>query len=368
MLYLDANATEPLRPAARDAALQAMETLGNPSSIHQSGRAARRILEDSRESLAGQLHARPQDIVFCSGATEANALAIHALGTGRPVLFGATEHDAIRAAAPAGIEIPVQPSGVFDPAALEALLRRHPAALVCLMAANNETGVLHDIAQAAKLCAAHGALLHVDAVQAASRAREDWLALGAASFAISGHKAGGPMGAGALILSPAYAGRIIPLIKGGGQEQNRRGGTPSLPAIAGMAAALAAPYDGARIAAQRDEIEAFCVSLGAIAAGRGAPRLPNTTCLALPGVRADTQLIALDIAGIAVSAGSACSSGKLGPSHVLTAMGFGPARNAIRISLPWNTPEEAVKTFARAYQAMASRALRDQKLGVTEAA
>jgi len=368
MLYLDANATEPLRPEAREAALLAMETSGNPASIHQPGRAARRILEDSRESLANQFNARPQDIVFTSGATEANALAIHTLGARRAILAGATEHDAIRAAAPAGIEIPVLASGVFDADALETLLRRHPGALVCLMAANNETGALHDIAQAANLCAAHGALLHVDAVQAASRAARDWLALGAASFAISGHKAGGPMGAGALIFAPAHAERTTPLIRGGGQEQNRRGGTPSLPAIAGMAAALAAPYDTGRIAAQRDEIEAFCITLGAIAAGRGAPRLPNTTCLALPGIRADTQLIALDMAGIAVSAGSACSSGKLGPSHVLTAMGFCAAPNAIRVSLPWNTPEDGAKMFTLAYQTMASRALRDQKVGVTEAA
>jgi cysteine desulfurase len=368
MLYLDANATEPLRPEARAAALAAMETLGNPSAIHHPGRAARRILEDSRESLANRFNARPQDIVFCSGATEANALAIHALGAARPILFGATEHDAIRAAAAAGIEIPVLANGMFDPDALETLLNRHPGALVCLMAANNETGVLHDIAAAAKICAAHGALLHVDAVQAAGRARQNWLAMGATSFAISGHKAGGPMGAGALFLAPAHAERTTPLIAGGGQEQNRRGGTPSLPAIAGMAAALAAPYDSARIAAQRDEIEAFCKNIGAIPAGRNAPRLPNTTCLALPGIRADTQLIALDIAGIAVSAGAACSSGKLGPSHVLTAMNFCAPANAIRVSLPWNTTETAVKTFSGAYQAMARRVLRDQKVTVSETA
>jgi cysteine desulfurase len=148
----------------------------------------------------------------------------------------------------------------------------------------------------------------------------------------------------------------------------RRGGTPSLPAIAGMAATLAAPYEAGRIAAQRDEIEAFCIRLGAIAAGCDAPRLPNTTCLALPGVRADTQLIALDLAGVAVSAGAACSSGKLGPSHVLTAMEFCSPANAIRVSLPWNAPENAVNVFTRAYQVMAARALRDQKVGVTEAA
>jgi len=370
MLYLDANATEPLRPAAREAALRAMDALGNPSSIHQAGRAARRILEDARELLANRFNARPQDIVFCSGATEANALAIHALGAGRPILFGATEHDAIRAAAPAGIEIPVLPSGLVDPAVLEGLLKQNPGALVCLMAANNETGVLHDIAAGARLCAAHGARLHVDAVQAAGRCPADWLGLGAASFAISGHKAGGPMGAGALFFAPEHAERISPVQKGGGQERGWRGGTPPLPAIAGMAAAFEAVYNSAAIATQRDEIEAFCAGLGAMALGQDAPRLPNTLCLALPGVRADTQLIALDMAGIAVSAGAACSSGKLAASHVLTAMGCASPRasQAIRVSLPWNAPENAAQIFTHAYHAMASRALRDQKLGVTEAA
>ena len=370
MLYLDANATEPLRPAARDAALHAMDTVGNPSSIHRQGRAARRILEDARESLASRFKSRPQDIVFCSGATEANALAIHALGAGRPILFGATEHDAIRAAAASGIEIPVTPTGLIDPAVLNTLLAQNPGALVCLMAANNETGVLHDIETAAKICAAHGALLHVDAVQAAGRCAADWLALGAASFAISGHKAGGPMGAGALFFAPQHAERAAPLQKGGGQEMGRRGGTPSLPAIAGIAASFESPYDSAAIAAQRDEIAAFCTRLGAVVIGQGAPRLPNTICLALPGVRADTQLIALDMAGIAVSAGSACSSGKLAASHVLTAMGFRAALagQAIRVSLPWNAPATAAQIFAKAYEAMAARALREQKSGVTQAA
>lgn len=358
MLYLDANATEPLRPAARDAALAAMG-LGNPSSIHAAGRIARRVLEESRESIARIFQAKPADVIFCSGATEANALAIHALAAGRPILIGATEHDAVRAAAPAATVIPVLADGMGDLSALEALLEQHPGALVCLMAANNETGVLHPIAEVGRLCATHGALLHVDAVQAAGRYREDWLGMGAASFAISGHKFGGPAGAGALILGE---GRVVtPDLRGGGQESNRRGGTPALPAIAGMAAALSQPYDDENIAKYRTELEAFCVSLGAIAIGGAAPRLPNTTCLAFPGLRADTQLIALDMAGIAVSAGAACSSGKLGPSHVLEAMGQGAlAGQAIRISLPWNVTADAVPIFRRAYAAMIKQWLRAQ--------
>lgn len=357
MLYLDANASEPLHPAARDAALAAMAQAGNPSSIHAAGRRARRVLEEAREAVATTFNARPQDIVFTSGATEADALAVHALGAGRPVLVGATEHDAIRAAAPDATPIPVTEAGLVDPAVLEALLQAHPGALVCLMAANNETGVLHDLATAGELCRRHGALLLVDAVQAATRARADWLALGAAGFTLSGHKASGPMGAGALVLAPAQAEKLTPLIKGGGQEQGRRGGTPPLPAIAGMAAAIVQPANP-QIAAWRDEIAAFCESLGAMLIGKAAPRLPNTLCLALPGIRAETQLIALDMAGIAVSAGSACSSGKVARSHVLLAMGQGErAGQAIRISLPWNATAEAAPQFCAAYEAMARRAL-----------
>jgi cysteine desulfurase len=364
VIYLDANATEPLRSAARDAAIAAM-AVANPSSVHQPGRQARRILEDARESLAAKLRARPQDIVFTSGATEANALAIHALGQGRPVVIGATEHDAIRAGAPDAVILPVLSSGLIDPERLAAALKTHPGALVCLMAANNETGVLHDIATVGRLCAEAGALLHVDAVQAAFRAPQDWLALGAAAFAISGHKAGGPMGAGALVLAPAQAEKLAPLIAGGGQELGRRGGTPPLPAIAGMAAAFNA--GSADLTAYRDEIAAFCEARGAIVVGKAAPRLPNTLCLAYPGLRADTQLIALDIAGFAVSAGSACSSGKVAQSHVLLAMGLGElAGQAIRVSLPWNTEASQIPAFNAAYAAMLARALHGGSPATTE--
>jgi cysteine desulfurase len=353
-VYLDANATEPLRPASRAAVIAALE-LGNPSSIHTPGRAARRALEEARERVAGYFGARPAQVIFCSGATEANALAIAGPGRGGPILVGATEHAAVREAAADGIDIPVDAHGAVDLPALEALLRDHPGALVCLMAANNETGVLHDLPAAARLCALHGARLHVDAVQAVARTALDWQALGAASLAISGHKIGGPMGAGALILGPGLD--IAPSLRGGGQEQGRRGGTPALPAIAGMAAALGAAYDTARISAMRDAIEAAAVAAGAVVMGAGAPRLPNTSCLALPGVRAETQLIALDLAGFAVSAGAACSSGRLAGSPVLAAMGQGAlAAQSLRISLPWNVADDIVPAFTAAYAAMAQRA------------
>ncbi len=354
-LYLDANATEPLRPAARAAALAAMEVGGNPSSVHAAGRAARRILEDAREVVAARFGAQPQQVVFTGGGTEANALALRGLATGRRVLVGATEHPAVLAAAPGAAVLPVLADGTLDLAALEAALAAGGPALVALMAANNETGVLHPLAAAAELCRRHGALLHVDAVQAAGRVAVP-SADGAVwdSMALSGHKLGGPCGAGALLLRPGLD--LVPLIAGGGQERGRRGGTEPLPAIAGLAAALAeaTPTTAVRLAVLRDAIEA-CAG-GAVVAGAGAARLPNTTCLVLPGVAAETQVIALDLAGLRVSAGAACSSGKVARSPVLQAMGFGEAAGCgIRISLPWNAPEEAAERFLVAWAAMRDR-------------
>ncbi|HUA77252.1 MAG TPA: aminotransferase class V-fold PLP-dependent enzyme [Acetobacteraceae bacterium] len=357
MTYLDANAAEPLRPAARDAVLDALGQVGNPSSVHAPGRAARRILEEARETLSHLFGARPADLVFTSGGTEADAAALHTLSSGRRVIIGATEHDAVRAAAPDAAILPVDRSGVADLAALEAMLAEGPPALVALMLANNETGVLHPIAEAGRLCRRFGAFLHVDAVQAAGREKIDFSALGAASLALSSHKLGGPAGAGALLLSPEAADRFRPLIEGGGQERGRRGGTQPVAAIAGFAAAaraaLAAP---ARLGPLRDEAEQAARAAGAVVLGAGAPRINNTTALALSGVKAETQVIALDLAGIAVSAGAACSSGKVAESHVLRAMGAGPlAGQAIRVSLPWNAAASDVRHFATAYAEMAAR-------------
>ena len=364
MTYLDANASEPVRPAARAAVLAALDVAGNPASVHGAGRAARRLLETAREQVAACFGALPSGVVFTSGGTEADALAIHGLGAGRRLIVGATEHDAVRAAAPlaagGAVVLPVDREGVADLGTLAALLAEGPA-LVCLMLANNETGVLHPVAAAAALCRAHGARLHVDAVQAAGRVAIELGALGADSMAISGHKLGGPQGAGALLLAGDLA--LAPLLGGGGQERGRRGGTPALPAIAGMAAAagaaVAALGDQHRLAGLRDRIEAAALGAGAVVMGAGAERLGNTTCLALAGVRADTQVIALDLAGFQVSAGAACSSGKVAASHVLAAMGMGAlAGVAVRVSLPWNVTAEDVLRFAAAYVEMAGRLVR----------
>jgi cysteine desulfurase len=355
-IYLDANASEPLRPEARDAIVQSLAHVGNPASIHAAGRAARRLLEDARATVAACVGAAPADLVFVSGGTEANATAIAALSAGHRILIGATEHDAVRAAAPDAALLPVHPDGTIDLGALERALAAQPPALVCLMLANNETGVLHPMAEVAALCRAHGARLHIDAVQALGRIPLDRAALGADTLALSAHKLGGPQGAGGLVLAPGLY--LPPLIAGGGQERGRRGGTPPLPAIAGFAAAVSAATGAAHLAPLRDRLEQAALAAGAVLCGTG-PRLPNTACLALPGLRAETQVISLDLAGIAVSAGAACSSGRVTESRVLAAMGLGPlAGCAIRVSLPWNTEDSHIDAFIAAYTDMAHRLAR----------
>ena len=356
MTYLDANATEILRPEARAAVLAALDGGGNPSSVHAAGRDARRRLETARESIAARFGGRAADLVFTSGGTEADVLAVHALGAGRRLIVGATEHDAVRGATRGAAVLAVDGVGVADLEALRCLLAEGGPALVCLMLANNETGTMQPVAEAGRLCRQAGALLHVDAVQAAGRVAVDFGALGADSMAISSHKMGGPQGAGALLVAPTLSAGLAPLIAGGGQERGRRGGTPPLPAIAGFAAAARVADGAAALAALRDAAEQGAVAAGAVVMGAGAPRLPNTTCLALPGVRAETQVIALDLAGVQVSAGAACSSGKVARSHVLDAMGAGAlAGEAIRVSLPWCAGQADVAAFLLAYRIMAAR-------------
>jgi len=329
--------------------LSVLDSVGNPSSVHGAGRAARRVLEAARAAVAERFAARRLGVVFTAGGTEANALAIRGLGRDRPLLVGATEHAAVLAAAPGATVIPVLRDGRVDLDALRGLLAAQPRALVCLMAANNETGVLHPLAAAAAICRDNDALLHVDAVQGARLG----LDLVGDTMAVSGHKLGGPMGAGALVLRPGL--EIPALIAGGGQERGRRGGTEPLPAIAGLAAAWPEPGEAARLAALRDRIEAG-LSSDVIIAGREAPRLPNTSLIVLPGAAAETQVIALDLAGVAVSAGAACSSGKVAQSPVLAAMGYGElAGCGIRVSLPWDAPEDAPERFLAAWAAMRAR-------------
>ena len=354
MIYLDANATEPLRPEARSAMLAAFDLTGNSSSVHRPGRTARALVEDARDALATRFGGQARNLIFVSGGTEADTLAIRALGRERRLIIGATEHDAIRAAEPGATVLPVGRDGVADLDALRHALAEGPPALVCLMLANNETGVIHPIAEAAALCRLAGAHLHVDAVQAAGRIPASLAELGCHSLAVSSHKLGGPSGIGALLVTPEL-GHFPALIPGGGQERGRRGGTLPTALIAGFAAA-AACTPRTDLATLRDRAEAAARDAGAIVCGGNAPRLPNTTCLALPGIRADTQVIALDLDSVAVSAGAACSSGKVATSHVLAAMGLGAlAGEAIRVSLPWNATEADIDAFITAYQRMAAR-------------
>ena len=355
MPYLDANAAEVLRPEARDAVVAALELTGNPSSVHRAGRTAWGLLENAREVIALHFGARSGQVVFTSGGSEADAAAVYGLGAGRRVIVGATEHDAVRSATPGTAVLAVDSDGVADLEVLRRWLEGGGPALVCLMLANNETGTIQPVAEAAALCRAAGALLHVDAVQGPGRMPVDLAALGAHSLAISAHKLGGPKGVGALLLAPEITS-FPALIAGGGQERGRRGGTPALPAIAGFAAAVRTLAPMPHLAILRDRIESAATRLGARVLGGGGARLGNTTCLALPGIRADAQVIALDLAGFAVSAGAACSSGKVAESHVLRAMGVGElAGQAIRVSLPWNATERDVTDFIAAYAQVAER-------------
>ncbi len=366
--YLDCNATAPLRPEARDAMRAAMELGGNPSSVHRMGRLARRTLETAREQVADLAGVHAGEIVFTSGGTEANAMAIagaaRAGKIGR-ILVSAIEHACVPAAAEAtGLPVttlPVTPDGTLDLAALDAALADNETpALVCVMAANNETGVIQPIGDIAETARRHGARLHVDAVQAAGKIAMSDCAL-AGTLALSAHKFGGPQGVGALVLREPEG--FAPVTGGGGQELRRRAGTENVIGIAGFGAAAEAASRCANTGRLRDEAERRAASIAAATghtlkiAGEGAPRLPNTACLAFAGLRAETLVMALDLSGVCVSAGSACSSGKVTRSHVLDAMGYDAtlAEGAIRVSFGWANTMDDVERFATALETALNR-------------
>jgi cysteine desulfurase len=351
--YLDWNATAPLRPEAAAAMRDAMEHWGNPSSVHRRGRAARRAVEAARDQIAALC---PGDVTFTSGGTEANHLAL--FGTGRKrVLVSAIEHGSVLQAVLEAERIPVDGNGIVDLAALDRLLADGPPALVSVMLANNETGVIQPLAQIVAIAHARGALVHTDAVQAAGRIALD---VGADVLTLSAHKIGGPQGIGAVVSRVELA----PLIRGGGQERGRRAGTENLVGIAGFAAAVEAALsvehslgkgEVDRVRSLRDRLEAALP--GAVIVGAEAPRLPNTSAVGMPGMPAETQVIAFDLAGVMVSAGAACSSGKVGPSHVLAAMGLDPgiADSTIRVSLGWTTTEADIDHFIDTWAALRTR-------------
>jgi cysteine desulfurase len=354
--YLDHNATTPLRPEALAAVAAALAEPGNPSSVHGHGRRARARVEAARRALAARLAVAPDRIAFTSGGTEANHLAL--LGLPGPRLVCAVEHPSVLDAVPAAPRVPVDREGRLDLDALADLLDRHRPALVSLMLANNETGVLQPVRAAADLARARGALLHCDAVQGLGRLPFTLDSLGADLLTVSAHKLGGPPGVGALVLREGGV-EPRPLQRGGGQERGRRAGTENVPGIAGFGASLILATDWSVIERLRDRLEAGVRALSpdAVVAGAGAERLPNTSCILAPGLPAETRLMALDLAGVAVGSGAACSSGKVGPSHVLAAMGVPSdlARCAVRVSLGWDSGEADVDRFLEAWAETARR-------------
>lgn len=385
-IYLDWNATAPLRPAARAAMLAVLDQVGNASSVHAEGRAARHLVETAREQVAALVGAEPRNVIFTSGGTEANALALTPTldrGSDRQprdrLLISAIEHPSVRSGgrfpAQAIEEIAVTPDGVVDLAALagrlKALAGQGARVLVSIMHANNETGVLQPVLAAAELVRAAGGLLHVDAVQTVGRIHINIKQLGADLLTLSGHKLGGPQGTGALVKA-SEALHLEPLIKGGGQERGGRAGTENVAAIAGLGAAAKAAREelaaeGARMAALRERLEAGLAAIAAetVIFGQKAERLPNTTLFAVPGCRAETVLISLDLEGIAASSGSACSSGKVTASHVVKAMGVGPelGAGAVRLSLGRDTTEAEIEGFLIAWRKLVSRLSKGVKRG-----
>jgi cysteine desulfurase len=375
--YLDYNATAPLRVEVREAVIEALSLYGNPSSVHAEGRAARAAIETARAKVARLANARPEDVIFTSGGTEANALALAAqAGEAWHCYMSAVEHPSVlsggRFYRETTTTIPVTSDGVMDLNGLTRELEKHRPGgwrpFVSLMAANNETGAIQPVPDAAKIVHEAGGLLHSDAAQAAGRVPLDLSALGTDMLSLSAHKIGGPKGVGALVLRERVS--VEPLIKGGGQERRRRAGTENVAGIVGfgVAADLAAAdlAKTAEIAKLRDELEtrALAMAPDAVVLSARVPRLPNTTCLAVPGAKAETLVIGLDLAGVAVSSGSACSSGKVETSHVLSAMGVQPelAQGAIRVSLGFATSNTDIQSFLRAFGELVKRLKQSRKV------
>lgn len=364
--YLDYNATAPLCPEAREAMIAALDYTGNPSSVHADGRLVRGIIETAREQVAALIKAKPSEIVFTSGATEANAWAM--AQDFDSIFVAGIEHNSILAPVRAGrariIDVPVGSDGLVQVERIaHDVLKRGDLghAAVTLQMANNETGVIQPVLELAQFAFEHGLVMHTDAVQAAGRIAIDFSELPVTTLSLSAHKMGGPRGIGALAIRDHVD--LTPFIRGGGQERKRRAGTENVAAIAGFGAAAvaarAALDDIARVARLRDRFEQAIqvVAPETLIIGADLPRIANTSCLALPGRTAESLVIKLDLAGISVSAGSACSSGKVGASHVLTAMGLAPdiTRSAVRVSIGRETTEHELAAFTAVWKSIATK-------------
>jgi cysteine desulfurase len=369
-VYLDWNATTPLRPEARQAMQAAWQLSGNPSSVHAEGRQARRLVEEARATVAEAVGGQPRNVVFTSGGTEANALALSpglrrapGLAVER-LLVSAIEHASVLAGGRFPLEaiatVGATRSGLLDLDRLRAALEGGPPALVSVMLANNETGAIQPVAEAAGIVHGFGGLLHVDAIQAFGKIPMNINTIGADLVTLSAHKIGGPKGVGAVILAEGVSG-LDPQLRGGGQEFGRRAGTENVAGIAGFGAAVKAAMAGlegdtTRLESLRSRLESgLRQAQGVIIFSELASRLPNTTLFTVPGLRAETAVIGFDLAGVAVSSGSACSSGKVQPSHVLQAMGAGSelAQGAVRLSLGWSTSEADIDRCLEAWRKLA---------------
>jgi cysteine desulfurase len=378
-IYLDWNATTPLRDEARRAMVDALDLPGNASSVHAEGREARRWIEGARAAVANAVGAPPRNVVFTSGGTEANALAL-APGLRRDgaplverLVVSAIEHASVLAGGrfpqAAIASIGVTREGIVDLGHLRELLGDRPPALVSIMLANNETGAIQPIAKAAEIVHAAGGLLHVDAVQAFGKIPFEMSGLGADLLTLSAHKIGGPKGIGALVLADGLTGPE-PLLRGGGQELSRRAGTENVAGIAAFGAAATAAIPG--LASESGRLQGLQKRLedglrrltpGTIVFSSSVQRLPNTTLFTIPGLRAETAVIGFDLAGIAVSSGSACSSGKVQPSHVLQAMGFDRdiGQGAVRLSMGWSTQDADIDRCLEAWRSLSGRLLKGQR-------
>jgi cysteine desulfurase len=374
-VYLDWNATTPLRPEARAAMAAAWDLSGNPSSVHAEGRVARRLVEDARAAVAAAVGAEPRNVVFTSGGTEANSLALTPglrRNSGFPInrlVVSAIEHASVLTGGrfpQAAIEtLRVTKSGVVDLDHLREILAAGPPALVSVMSANNETGALQPVAEVVEIVHRAGGLLHVDAVQTFGKISFDINEIKVDLISLSAHKIGGPKGVGAVVLCEGLVG-LEGLIRGGGQEQGRRAGTENVAGIVGFGAAVKAAMasrddDMNRVEKLRNRLEiGLRQTRGVFVFSENVPRVPNTTLFTVPGLKAETAVIGFDLEGIAVSSGSACSSGKVQPSHVLEAMGFGPepAKGAVRLSLGWSTTEADIDCGLEAWRKLASALLK----------
>jgi cysteine desulfurase len=377
-VYLDWNATSPLRAEARRAMSEALDLNGNASSVHAEGREARKWIEGARGTVAKAVGALPRNLIFTSGGTEANALALSPKlkrGTGPAVerlVVSAIEHASVlaggRFSQTSIATTGVMPSGVLDLERLRGLVGDGRPALVSIMLANNETGAIQPVAAAAEIVHAAGGLLHVDAIQGFGKIPFDMRELDADLLTLSAHKIGGPKGVGALVLAEGVTG-LEPLLRGGGQELSRRAGTENVAGIAGFGAATAAAVADLqgeiwRLEGLRRRLEdGLRQTAGVIVFSDSAQRLPNTTLFTVPGLRAETAVIGFDLAGMAVSSGSACSSGKVQPSHVLEAMGFDReiARGAVRLSMGWSTRDADVDCCLEAWRRLADNLLKSQR-------